>query len=191
VLPLQGSDVCTDDGQFPFHLLRPGDAEMTDIETDFTEDTRTPIDHVERALTNFRESLDLQTVEQMTRYENLQDAVHAAQRQPRVEVALDELTDDPAPEPEVPNATYRDSEPSASVKLAFPFEVDGTTVERIDFRPPAFADVQAVLDGKMAELEMHARMTGVSVQALRAMRWPDIEMITVIARHIAPAVKES
>lgn len=102
--------------------------------------------------------------------------------------AIDLVSDDPAPE-KVPAsaAVYAAAEPSATVRLAFPFTLDGTDVSSIAFRPPVYADVIAVNEGKMTEMQLHSLMTGVPLDALQSLRWPDLEMVTVIARHLAPS----
>ena len=81
---------------------------------------------------------------------------------------------------------YDDTPPIVTVPLAHPFTCDGVRIATIALRQPAFSDVEAVTAGDKSEMEMHANMAGISVAALRALRWSDAEMVTVAARHIAP-----
>ncbi|MBP0438390.1 phage tail assembly protein [Tianweitania sediminis] len=78
---------------------------------------------------------------------------------------------------------------TAVVRLAYPFEVDGVRISEVEFRHPSFSTVEAVLAGSLSELDLHSSMTGLSVTALRALRWPDLELVSVIARHLAPSMK--
>ncbi|MCB8835924.1 phage tail assembly protein [Aurantimonas sp. VKM B-3413] len=85
-------------------------------------------------------------------------------------------------------ADYDPGPPAVSVPVAYPFTLDGVRVDRIDLRPPARGDVEAVVAGQISELELHARMSGRTVAELRALRWPDTETVTIAARHLAPEI---
>ncbi|MDX6806302.1 phage tail assembly protein [Terrihabitans rhizophilus] len=86
-------------------------------------------------------------------------------------------------------ATYDPTPPLVQIPLSAPFEVAGVRVAVIELRHPAFSDVEDALRGDISELELHARMAGVSTDALRFLRWVDAELVTVCARHIAPALR--
>lgn len=99
--------------------------------------------------------------------------------------------EEPASAPELaPVVEYVATCMEVSVPLQFPFTIDGQPISIIRLLPPAFGDVEAVLTGHMAEIEMIGRMAGVPVAALRALRWPDAEKVTAIARILMPAAAE-
>ncbi|WP_158874009.1 phage tail assembly protein [Antarcticirhabdus aurantiaca] len=89
-------------------------------------------------------------------------------------------------EPELP-VEYLATAAEISVPLQFPFKLGEEAVSVIRLLPPSFGDVEAVLTGRMAEIEMIGRMASVSVAALRALRWPDAEKVTAVARILMPA----
>ncbi|WAJ26842.1 hypothetical protein [Antarcticirhabdus aurantiaca] len=97
-------------------------------------------------------------------------------------------TQEPA-EPELP-VEYLTTCAEISVPLQFPFKLGEEDVSIIRLLPPSFGDVEAVLTGRMAEIEMIGRMAGVSVAAARALRWPDAEKVTAVARILMPVAAE-
>ncbi len=84
------------------------------------------------------------------------------------------------------SAIYASRPPAMSIPLAWPFTLDGQRYRRIDIRPPARGDVEAVVSGALSELAMHSRMAGVSEAVMRALRWDDAEKVAVAARFLAP-----
>ncbi|MBB3996866.1 hypothetical protein [Aureimonas pseudogalii] len=90
------------------------------------------------------------------------------------------------PIPPEPVVTYRGRAVRTTVRLRFPFDIEGIKVRSVSMVPPTFADVEALTAGRISELEMFARMCGLPVMVLRAMRWPDVETVTLFARHLAP-----
>ncbi len=84
---------------------------------------------------------------------------------------------------------YAERAPAKTVTLAYPFALDGQTVETVGLLPPPFTDVEAVSAGEMAELEMIGGMAGLPLAALKAMRWPDIEAVTKAAQRLAPKIE--
>ena len=94
-----------------------------------------------------------------------------------------------APEPQ-PVIEYTATCMEVSVPLQFPFTIDDQPVSVIRLLPPTFGDVEAVLTGRMSEIEMIGRMARVPVAAMRALRWSDAEKVTAIARILMPAVAE-
>jgi len=101
-----------------------------------------------------------------------------------------ETSDEPVEtKADVAQITYEQVDPVAVVRLSYPFEIDGIQVSEVGFRHPSFSSIEAVLAGVMSELDLHASMTNLPVAALRALRWPDLELVSVIARHMAPALK--
>lgn len=83
-------------------------------------------------------------------------------------------------------AHYGAVEPSAIVPLRHPFSLGGEDYSVVSLRPPAFDAVEEVIAGEMSEQEMHAAMAGIAPGVLQKLRWPDAELVTVIARHLAP-----
>lgn len=75
--------------------------------------------------------------------------------------------------------------------LRHPFTIESVRYDTLLFRPPAFDDVDAVMQGRMSELEMQARMADVPVAVLRALRWDDCEIATFIARRLSPDLRRS
>lgn len=104
----------------------------------------------------------------------------------------------PRGEPEVgvaavpaPVVVYGSAVPQISVRLQFPFTIDGLAVEAFNFGPPTVADVDGVVSGLISETEMHARMAGLPVAAMQALRWDDAERVISIARVLAPEIRRS
>ncbi|WAJ30618.1 phage tail assembly protein [Antarcticirhabdus aurantiaca] len=90
---------------------------------------------------------------------------------------------------EPPRPAFAERTPTKTVALTFPFTLAGQTIETVALFPPQFADVKAVSDNEITELDMYARMAGLPVAALEAMRWPDIDAVTKAARRIAPTIE--
>lgn len=95
----------------------------------------------------------------------------------------------PAREAPDPVVVYGQAPPQISVRLQFPFTIDGLAVESFDFDPPTVADVNAVLAGSIAESDMHARMAGLPSAAWQALRWDDAERVISVARMLAPEIR--
>lgn len=99
-----------------------------------------------------------------------------------------------AAEPAAPPAVVIYTAPASaaiSVRLAFPFTVDGVVVKRFDLLSPSVGDVEAVLAGEISENEMHARMAGVPAAAISALRWDDAERVLSVARILAPEIRRA
>lgn len=92
----------------------------------------------------------------------------------------------PVAEEPAPVVTYDATPPLVIIPLRHPLVIDGARFRKIELRDPIFSDVASVLAGKMTEHELHANMAGVSVAALRALKWSDAEAVSAAARHIAP-----
>ncbi len=86
-------------------------------------------------------------------------------------------------------AIYEATPADPPFHLRHPFVIDGVRYDRLLFRAPAFEDVEAVMHGRISELEMHARMADVPVSVLRALRWVDSEIAHFIARSLAPEIE--
>lgn len=87
-----------------------------------------------------------------------------------------------------PLATYDSALHPPRVPLQHPFTIEGMPISEVTLRPPSFGDVMAVQAGEMAEIEMIARMTGLTLPAFRALRWQDSEMVYFAARQLAPTI---
>lgn len=97
----------------------------------------------------------------------------------------------PAPtagvEPAAPaTIDYFEVSAPVTVRLAYPFTVDGETVSEVSLRPPRYADVEGVISGRLGRTAMIAEMTGLSVDAINALRWPDAERVIGVAMDMAP-----
>jgi hypothetical protein len=110
---------------------------------------------------------------------------------PAESVTPSDIAPAPADEPEPPFApvavTY-DRVPAVTVPLLHPFKAGGVRVRSVSLRPPRLDYVEARAAGRITRLELVAEMTGLSAEALGAMRWPDAERVLSFAADIAPDV---
>jgi hypothetical protein len=81
---------------------------------------------------------------------------------------------------------YVDVAAPVTVTLSYPFEIDGAAVREVSLRPPRYGDVESVLAGRMERSAMISEMSGMSVDAINALRWPDAERIVGIAMDMSP-----
>lgn len=81
---------------------------------------------------------------------------------------------------------YADVAAPVVVRLAYPFVIDDTLVREVSLRPPRYGDVEGVLAGRIERSAMIAEMTGLSVDAINALRWPDAERVVGVAMDMAP-----
>lgn len=96
-----------------------------------------------------------------------------------------------------PVAAAASGEPSATrraamtIPLDYPLMMGTETVDAISLCPPTVGDVEDVTEGRISEIEMHARMADMSVAAMRALRWSDAEKVLVAARLLAPEIRRA
>lgn len=83
-------------------------------------------------------------------------------------------------------AEYDMVPPVVTIRLQFPFSVDGHKIRQVSLRPPRFCDVQKVAAGKLERTAMIAEMAGLKVDAINALRWPDAERVVGTAMDMAP-----
>lgn len=81
---------------------------------------------------------------------------------------------------------YADVTAPVTVRLAYPFVIDDTLVREVSLRPPRYGDVEGVLAGRIERSAMIAEMSGLSVDAINALRWPDAERVVGVAMDMAP-----
>lgn len=89
----------------------------------------------------------------------------------------------------VPAVAYDLRPVSKPWPLRHPFTIDGVRITALHFREPSFADVEDCITGRITEHELHARMAGVDVAVLQSLRWSDSEIMTLLARTIAPELR--
>ena len=66
--------------------------------------------------------------------------------------------------------------PVASVPLAFPFQLMGVTIDRLDLSPPAYGDLLRLwAAGELTAHDIVAVLSGAPPVVIHALRWPDME----------------
>ncbi|MBB3937947.1 hypothetical protein GGR05_004116 [Aureimonas phyllosphaerae] len=74
----------------------------------------------------------------------------------------------------------------SAYRLRYAFHINGQRIEHLFFAEPSFADVEDRVHGRITEQELHARMASVDVEVLRALKWCDSRIATLLARAVAP-----
>lgn len=119
----------------------------------------------------------------------------AAERAPILERLADIFSEHISPEvaaaataePAAPaQIGYADVTAPVTVRLAYPFAVDGNVVREVSLRPPRYGDVESVISGRLGRTAMIAEMSGLSMDAINALRWPDAERVVGVAMDMAP-----
>jgi len=111
-------------------------------------------------------------------------AVAEADDEPHVEA-------EPAPEPAKPAPVieYQPTPPTMTVRLSEPFTVDGVLVEAIELRAPSLIDVRRVIDGDDTLMDMYATMSGLPVEALDRLKFPDGDRVLGAANLLSPEMQ--
>lgn len=91
------------------------------------------------------------------------------------------------PTPPVFAEAIYDYEPGpVTVRLRYPFRIGERHFGQVDVEEPRFDHMQAHLEGKISRIELFATMTGLSVEALGALRWTDAKHVLGICNDLAP-----
>lgn len=97
-----------------------------------------------------------------------------------------EAAPDRAPPTLLSGVTYEARAADVTVRLLYPFRLDGRRIRSISIRPPRFDHVEAVLAGQITRQAMYAEMTSLSPETFGALRWPDAERVIGICADMAP-----
>lgn len=79
-------------------------------------------------------------------------------------------------------------EPERLVTLRYPFTVGGSKIEALPLNPPPFRDLQYLRAKDLVDgADVLAVMSGLPVETIGAMRWPDVEAALESAFELLPA----
>ena len=82
--------------------------------------------------------------------------------------------------------TY-DHDPERHVSLRYPFKAGGRSLDKLPLNPPSFRDLQFLRAKDLVDgADVLSVMSGLPVETVGAMRWPDVEAALSVAFELLP-----